>query len=261
MEDLGEIVYVLGIKVTRNRVDRTIYLSQELYIHKILDEFGMLNCKPVSTPINLGPDLAYSTSLLSQFLDSPSDDHVAAFKRILRYLQRTKGFLLVLGGNNPSSIISGFTDSDWGSNYDGKSFSGFGVLFGGLITWKTKKQSTAALLTTKAELNGLVKLAQDVLWLKKLLVNLKIHPSVQLRCDNQGAVALCHNPLYHHKTQHLNIKLNWLRDLTINKEISLSYIPTSNMWADIFTKGLCERKNQTFCQKLGLIALPSKRAY
>ncbi|MBW0463705.1 hypothetical protein O181_003420, partial [Austropuccinia psidii MF-1] len=207
------------------------------------------------------PDLEYSTSSLSQFLDCPSDDHVAAFKRILRYLQGTKGFSLVLGGNNPSSIISGFADSDWGSNYDGKLFSGFGFLFGGLITWKTKKQSTAALSTTEAELNGLVELAQDALWLKKLLVNLKIDPSVQLRCDNQGAVALCHNPLYHHKTRHLNIKLNWLRDLTINKEISLSYIPTSDMWADIFTKGLCKPKNPTFCQKLGLIALPSKRAY
>ncbi|MBW0555865.1 hypothetical protein O181_095580 [Austropuccinia psidii MF-1] len=250
MEDLGEIVYVLGIKVTRNREDRTIYLSQELYVHKILDEFGMLNSQTA---------LLNTERLL--FLDCPSDDHVAAFKRILRYLQGTKGFSLVLGGNNPSSIISGFADSDWGSNYDGKSFSGFGVLFGGLITWKTKKQSTAALSTTEAELNGLVELAQDVLWLKKLLINLKIDPSVHLRCDNQGAVALCHNPLYHHKTRHLNIKLNWLRDLTINKEISLSYIPTSDMWADIFTKGLCKPKNQTFRQKLGLIALPSKRAY
>ncbi|MBW0547983.1 hypothetical protein O181_087698 [Austropuccinia psidii MF-1] len=156
MEDLGEIVYVLGIKVTRNQEDRTIYLSQELYVHKILDEFGMLNCKPVSTPMNPGcrlspsnqrnsnnsfeyqkavgllnylvtctrPDLAYLTSSLSQFLDCPSDDHVAAFKRRLRYLQGTKGFLLVLGGNNPSSTISGFADSDWGSNSDGNRFLG-----------------------------------------------------------------------------------------------------------------------------------------
>ncbi|MBW0485534.1 hypothetical protein O181_025249 [Austropuccinia psidii MF-1] len=54
MEDLDEIVYVLGIKIMRNQEDRIIYLSQELYVHKILDEFGMLNCKPVSTPMNPG---------------------------------------------------------------------------------------------------------------------------------------------------------------------------------------------------------------
>ncbi|MBW0465950.1 hypothetical protein O181_005665 [Austropuccinia psidii MF-1] len=247
MEDLGEIVYVLGIKIMRNREDRTKYLSQELYVHKILDEFGMFDCKPVSTPMNPGCRL------------SPSNQ--TAFKRILRYLQGTKDFSLILGGSIPSSTISGFADSDWGSNYNGKLFSGFGVLFGGLITWETKKQSTAALSTTKAELNGLVELAQDILWLKKLLINVKIDPSVQLQCDNQGAVALCYNPLYHHKTRHLNIKLNWLHDLTINKEINLSYIPASNMWANIFTKGLCKHKNQTFCRELGLIALPSKRAY
>ncbi|MBW0482594.1 hypothetical protein O181_022309 [Austropuccinia psidii MF-1] len=171
MEDLGEIVYVLGIKIMRTQKDRTIYLSQDLYIHKILEEFGMLNCKAVSTPMNprcrlspsnlsssndsfeyrkavgllnylftcTRPDLAYSTSSLSQFLDSPSNDHVAAFKRILRYLQGTKDFSLILGGSNPSSTISGFADSDWGRNYDGKSFSGFGVLFEGLIKGKPRK--------------------------------------------------------------------------------------------------------------------------
>ncbi|MBW0485758.1 hypothetical protein O181_025473 [Austropuccinia psidii MF-1] len=162
----------------------------------------MLDCKLVSTPSQNNsnssfeyrkpvgllnyvatctrPDLAYSTSSLSQFLDSPSDEHGAAFKRILRYLQGTTDYSLVLGGSNLFSTIIGYSDSGWCSNYDGKSFSGFGVILGGLISWKTKKQSTASLSTTEAELKGLVELTQDILWLKKLLVNLRIEPSVQL---------------------------------------------------------------------------------
>ncbi|MBW0561777.1 hypothetical protein O181_101492 [Austropuccinia psidii MF-1] len=60
MEDLDEIVHVLGIEITGHREDRTIYLSQELYVHKILDEFGMLDCKPVSTPMNPGCGLSPS---------------------------------------------------------------------------------------------------------------------------------------------------------------------------------------------------------
>ncbi|MBW0514729.1 hypothetical protein O181_054444 [Austropuccinia psidii MF-1] len=167
---------------------------------------------------------------------------------------RHQRFSLVLGGNNPSSTISGFADSDWGRNYDGKLFSGFG----GLITWKTKKQSTAALSTTKAELNGLVELTQDILWLKQLLVNLKIDPSVQLRCDNQGAVALCHNPLYHHKTRHLNIKLNWLHNLTINKEISLSYIPTSICGPTYSPKGCANPRIKPFVKNWVSLHYPAR---
>ncbi|MBW0550708.1 hypothetical protein O181_090423 [Austropuccinia psidii MF-1] len=269
MEDLGEIQYALGIKVSRDRKLKTISLSQELYVNKILAEFGMMDCKSVAIPIIQGThlvpsnkedlstdfeyckavglfnyltsctrsDLAYVTSALSQFLEKPLRDHVAAFKQLLRYLKGTKSYELTLGGNVPTEI-QGYSDSDWGSNFDGKSFSGHGMIYGGLISWKTKKQSMVALSTTEAELGSLVELTQDTLWFKKLLNNLKLYPIIKLSCDNQGAIALCNNPLYHHRTRHLNICLNWLRDLVLSKFVSLSYVPTSNMWADILPKGL-----------------------
>ncbi|MBW0574550.1 hypothetical protein O181_114265 [Austropuccinia psidii MF-1] len=105
MKDLGELCYVLGMRVTRNRINRVIFLSQELYVNTLLDSFGMGFCKAVSTPqlpssrlLSLAgtgsepakihyrravgllnylvactrPNLAYSASCLSQFLSSPS---------------------------------------------------------------------------------------------------------------------------------------------------------------------------------------------
>ncbi|MBW0549678.1 hypothetical protein O181_089393 [Austropuccinia psidii MF-1] len=291
MEDLGEIRYALGIKVSRDRKLKTISLSQELYVDKILAEFGMLDCKSVVTPMIKGihlvpsnkedlstdfeyrkavgllnyltsctrPDLANVTSALSQFLEKPSRDHVAAFKRVLRYLQGTKSYELTLGGNVPNEI-QGYSDSDWGSNFDGKSFSGHGMIYGGLISWKTKKQSTVALSTTEAELGSLVELTQDILWFKKLLDDLKLYPIIKLSCDNQGAIALCNNPLYHHRTRHFDICLNWLRDVVLSKFVSLNYVPTSSMWADILTKGLGKIKHQEFNQVFKSIAVSSKRA-
>ncbi|MBW0479217.1 hypothetical protein O181_018932 [Austropuccinia psidii MF-1] len=116
----------------------------------------MENCKPVTTPMDPGiqlvlsdktnqhstfsyqkavglldyltscsrPDVAYATSVLSQFLDKPLSCHVSAFKRILRYLQGTKNYELTLGGTIKNSEIIGYSDSDLGSNFDGRSFSG-----------------------------------------------------------------------------------------------------------------------------------------
>ncbi|MBW0539748.1 hypothetical protein O181_079463 [Austropuccinia psidii MF-1] len=122
------------------------------------------------------------------------------------------------------------------------------------------KQSTVALSTTEAELGSLVELTQDTLWFKKLLDDLKLYPIIKLSCDNQGAIALCNNPLYHHRTRHFNIFLNWLRDLVLSKFVSLNYVSTSNMWADILTKGLGRIKHQEFNQVFKSIAVFSKRA-
>ncbi|MBW0491237.1 hypothetical protein O181_030952 [Austropuccinia psidii MF-1] len=115
MDDLGEACFVLGIKVTRDRVLKTVALSQELYINKILGEYGMQDCKSVVTPMIQNerpnpttvkeeingfdyrkavglldyfstctrPDIAFVTSLLSQFLETPLAENVAAFKRVL----------------------------------------------------------------------------------------------------------------------------------------------------------------------------------
>ncbi|MBW0497754.1 hypothetical protein O181_037469 [Austropuccinia psidii MF-1] len=260
MEDLGEIQYALGIKASWDRKLKTISLSQELYVHKILAKFGMMECKSVATPMIQGthlvsskeedlstdfeyckavgllnyltsctrPDLAYVTSALSQFLEKPLRDHVAAFKEVLCYLQGTKSCELTLGGNVPTEI-QGDSDSDWGSNFDRKSFSGHGMIYGGLISWKTKKQLTVALSTTEAKLGSLVELTPDILWFKKLLDDLKLYPIIKLSCDNQGAIALCNNPLSHHRTRHFNIHLNWLRDLVLSKFVSPNYVPTFNM--------------------------------
>ena len=49
--DLGEIHFVLGIKVTWNCSDQYIYLNQASYIDSIQNQFEMMACSPVSTPI------------------------------------------------------------------------------------------------------------------------------------------------------------------------------------------------------------------
>jgi hypothetical protein len=57
MEDMGAANYVLGIKISRNRKSKLLYLDQEKYLEKILKKFNMSNCKPLSAPISNGQHL------------------------------------------------------------------------------------------------------------------------------------------------------------------------------------------------------------
>jgi hypothetical protein len=119
--DLGEATWLLGLHITYT--SNGIYLSQQAYIQKILDKFSMDKSSPVSTPSDPGtqllkaqpesqindpayyqaiigslmhvvtgtrPDLAFTTTLLSQFNSCLTDTHVAAVKHTLRYLNKTK---------------------------------------------------------------------------------------------------------------------------------------------------------------------------
>jgi hypothetical protein len=58
MKDMGAANYVLGIKISRNRKSKLLYLDQEKYLEKILKKFNMSNCKPLSTHISKGQHLS-----------------------------------------------------------------------------------------------------------------------------------------------------------------------------------------------------------
>ncbi|MBW0538675.1 hypothetical protein O181_078390 [Austropuccinia psidii MF-1] len=233
MKDLGELKYVLGMKVTRNRSMRTISLSQELYIANLLKDFGMQDCKPASTPLvpslrldpisnsnadptNINcrrgvgllnylvsctrPDIAFAVSCLAHFLNAPSVEHENAFKHVLRYLKGTKSWGITLGDVCNNSLIMEFCDTDWGSNYDSRSFSGSCVFCYGLVGWKTSKQEVVALSSTEAEYWSISSCCQDISWLLELTKDFGLALKGKLLCDNQGALSLLKNPLYQHQT-------------------------------------------------------------
>lgn len=61
MDDLGEAEFILGMKVTRNKKEGSVFVDQSLYISRILEEFGMSNSRPVGTPLNPGVELLKAT--------------------------------------------------------------------------------------------------------------------------------------------------------------------------------------------------------
>ncbi|KAM2181919.1 hypothetical protein ACFX1Q_032474 [Malus domestica] len=165
MKNLGDLKYFLRVEVARS--SRGIFLSQRKYVLDLLKETGMLGCKPVDTPIiekhylgiypdqesvdrgryqrlvgrliylsHTRPDIAYAVSVVSQFMQSPSVDHMVAVMRILAYLKSApgKGILYECHGH---MRIEGFTDADWASDViDKRSTFGYFTFVGGnLVTW------------------------------------------------------------------------------------------------------------------------------
>ena len=151
MKDLGEIHWLLNLKIERDKSAGTISISQEAYIDKILSRFNLQDAKTHATPLDpttklskdqcpttdaekkimekipyrqaIGllmwaavatrPDISFAVSLLSQFLENPGITHWNAVKRVFRYLKGTKDKKLVLGGSREG--IVGYTDADWAS--------------------------------------------------------------------------------------------------------------------------------------------------
>ena len=96
------------------------------------------------------PDIAFAVSMLSQFLDNPGPRHWEAAKRIFRYLQGTKTWVLTLGGQE--NALVGYTDADGASQEHRHAISGH-VFFinGGAVSWSSRKQELITLSTAEAE--------------------------------------------------------------------------------------------------------------
>ncbi|KAM2593818.1 hypothetical protein TB1_042916 [Malus domestica] len=169
MKDLGGLKYFLGIEVARSRDG--IYLSQRKYVLDLLTETGMLAYKLAETPIVQNhhlviyqdqiptnkeryqrlvgrliylsltrPYITYAVSVVSQFMHSLSEDHMAAVMRILSYLKGAFGKGLIFRKHGHLEVKE-YTDADWAGNItDRRSTSGYFTFVGGnLVTWRSKK--------------------------------------------------------------------------------------------------------------------------
>jgi hypothetical protein len=76
--------------------------------------------------------------------------------------------------------------------------------------------------------------------------------TVELYSDNQSAIKLCYNPVFHNRTKHIDISYHYARELVENDEITVTYLPTEEMTADLLTKGLSQFKHNKLKANLRL---------
>eukprot|EP00955_Chlamydomonas_euryale_P067735 359928-Chlamydomonas_euryale.AAC.5 len=81
--------------------------------------------------------------------------------------------------------------------------------------------------------------AKEALWLRKLMCTFEIQPAaVEIRIDNQSAMALLNDPILHARSKHIDIHYHFVRDRVARGELAFVYIPTADMVTDTFTKAL-----------------------
>ena len=122
------------------------------------------------------------------------------------------------------------------------------------MTWRSKKQSIVALSTTEAEYVAMTDATKEALWIRHILE--EIHPEsslvVPLHCDNQSAIALAKDNKFHQRSKHISIRYHFIRNTVRNNEIAISYIPSTENIADIFTKALPRPQFEYLRDRLGL---------
>ena len=276
LKDLGHLHYFLGIEV--KRLDDGLVLSQKRYAAEVLRRAGMEKSKAVDTPLavseklsategtSLGtddstryrslvgalqyltltrPDISYAVNKVCQYLHAPTTVHWSAVKRILRYIRGTLNMGLKIRKSN-SMLVSAFSDADWaGCVDDRRSTGGFAVFLGdNLISWTARKQPTVSRSSTEAEYKALANATAEMVWIQKLLAELRVpHPSMaRLWCDNLGATYLSANLVFHARAEHIEIDYHFVKERVTNERLQIRPISSRDQIADGFTKVLSTQK-------------------
>ena len=292
LTDKGELTWFLGFEVRRDRVDRTIAFNQRAYIEAMVKKFGLSDTKPVYTPMEVGvqyskkqcpasvqeelamrgvpyaeacgsalwpivvdrPDANCALGILSQFIQNPGRAHWEGVKRVISYLGTTKDLWLVVGGKDWEEPV-GYCDSDWASQPDRHSISGYSFHIGvGAVSWSSKKQNLVSLSSTEAEYIAQNHAVREALWLRTFLaeINNRTPDTILLRSDNTGAIDMAKDPKFHSRTKHIDIRYHFIREVVADEKVRLEYIPGEDNPADILTKPLTQSKFEQFTRELGL---------
>ncbi|CAI7769841.1 unnamed protein product [Closterium sp. NIES-54] len=289
--ELGELTSYLGLRITWDRAQRTITLSQSHMVQQVLQCFGFTYSSPQSTPLPTShslsappsdesvepsgpypelvgclmylmtctrPDLAYPLSILARYV-APGrhrKEHMDAAKRVLRYLCSTSGMGLVLGGR-ARAVLTGHADASWVDDLaTQRSSQGYtSSLISGSVSWRSTRSSSVLSFSCEAEIYAVAMAAQELRWLTYLLTNLGEAPRSPpvLYVDNKAMLALCQEHRLEQRTKHIALCYFLARELQQRGQLRLAYVATQANIADIFIKALQPCDHQRFCTMLAAV--------
>jgi hypothetical protein len=203
----GEVHTYLGCEILRELETGKTLLSQKHYAEEVLRTYDYWDCIPALTPMTPGsrltkeqcdphpdpafhrryrgivgslgylvnmtrPDLAWSYSERSKYVQNPGKDHMDAAPHVLRYLRATYEQVIVYERTNEmANTIWGWVDSDWAADLDSRrSHTGYVLMLtGGAVSWKSRRQDCVSLSTSEAEYVAASQCGQEVVYLREIL--------------------------------------------------------------------------------------------
>lgn len=177
---------------------------------------------------------------------------------ILQYLKGSSDVGVFLSAAPSLSLsLSAFCDGDWPACPDTRrSVSGFCIFLGdSLVGWKAKKQPVISLSSAEAKYRALSKVVAELSWTVRLLADLGVPVDlpVPVYCDNQAAIHIACNPVFHERTKHIEVDCHFARQQLLAGLISLHHVSTMAQLADIFTKPITGLHHLSILPKLGVL--------
>ena len=160
------------------------------------------------------------------------------------------GLTLKKNTDSKNYILTGYCDSDFAANKeDRRSVTGYFVqVNGSTIAWKSKKQTSTTLSSTEAEYVTLSYCACELQFLFQLFneLNLPLQKPIIINEDNAGALFIVNNSTVGQRTKHIDTRYHFVRELVENNVLRITYVPTGENPADLFTKNLGNEKHDNF---------------
>jgi hypothetical protein len=295
--DGGPVNYFLGFNVFRDQTQRKLYVSQEHHMEALLDKFDLTNANPARNPFPANfilipatdadhalaahepypqmagailyaatitrPNLSYFAGVLARYISKWNFEHYKAAKHLLRYIRGTSDLCLTFDANAGKQIVLGYADADWGGDLDTRrSTTGYVFkVFGGIVAWKSKRQSTVALSTMEAEYMSSADAARQAIWLRLWLDDIGHglgDDALPILNDNNGAIALAKNPVSHERSKHIGLRHRFLREKVEEKVISLDHVRSAENLADLLTKSLPRETFDRLRDMLGMTERPDQ---
>ena len=205
------------------------------------------------------PDISFAVGMLGRYQSNPGLDHWKVAKKVLRYLQGTKEYMLTYRRSDHLEVI-GYSDSDYAGCVDTrKSTCGYMYLLaGGAISWKSVKQSVIATSTMEAKFVACFEAMVQAKWLRNFISGLGIVDSIarplKIYCDNSAAVFFSKNDKYSKGAKHMELKYFAVKEEVQKQRVSIEHISTNLMIVDPLTKGLPSKTFTGHVERIGLMS-------
>ena len=281
MTDLGDLKWCLNLGVEYDREKGRLKITQTNYINEMIERYGLTEAHEVATPMVPGhhlstanvpeadwpdvdpypnmtgslqhmrltrPDICAALSSVCQFNKKGAHDgtHIAAVKRMLRYLKGTAdlGIEFRSNGRKPGDPweLQMYVDSDYANDRVARRSKTGWLIFlnNNLVAFGSRLQTSTARSSTEAEYIAMSMAVKELLWVRNILTSIgfKVKAPIQVREDNQPAIELAKNAMASKRTRGMDIKHHWIRHYVDNGAIEVVYTHTSQQKADGMTKSL-----------------------
>jgi hypothetical protein len=274
--DLGIVTRYVGIDITRDMVNHSISFTQKPYIESYLRDEGIdvqaaiLSSKQNLTPMNptidlnvkgdgsiepirdrvgklrfmtdrTHPELLVAVGKLAMAGETPSKNHITGLSQMNHYLANSLEDALTLGGSDKEIRLFGFCDASYIAHGDSMSQLAYCLFLNrtsGTVCARSKKDTTVSHSSAEAEIKAIDLATIQIIWFRGFLDELGFpqHEPTPLYTDSQSAKILAETFHLSHNTAHMVMRINFIHQEVNSGTISLKYINTEQMVADVLTK-------------------------